>query len=298
MGRRALFQRVLLLLFALLLMAGREPQSLHAAKIVRGSGIGVILQKNVVAARDSALRKAFSAALEESVAGLFDFSSLSSYDAAVKEILARDPLEYIERYRILNDARDGNLYKIEVEAWVSEEKIKKRLADVGLIRYTGKTLELGLLIQTRMAEGVPRNLLGSTEEDFSGFAEQEYQSRGFGVVHDLVSADDVANSFEKLRLSNRLTAMQGRRVGADAVVLGLIEIHPAGNDDGVPLPGEYRVKLWVRAIRSSDAELLGIREAELTIRKDSPDFMIRQLIQQRLDGLLAALGEEIRKDVR
>lgn len=273
------------------------PQSVSALKTVQSTGIGVILQKDVAAARDRALVKAFSGAVEETVAGLFYFSTISHYNDALGEILSQDPMEYIERYRILTDLREGNLYKVEVEAAVSEEKIKRRLAKVGLVRYERKTLALALLIQTRVSEGLPSDLMGSDEEDFTRFAAQQYQTRGFDVIQDPVANEESPSSFEKLRVNNRLTALQGRRLGADAVVLGLVEICP-GKELGRPaLEGNFPVKLWVRAIRSSDAALLGIREGELMVKRGSSGFMVRQLLRQRLDALLNLLGEDIRKNI-
>ncbi len=281
----------------LLLVSLLFPQRALALKTVQSAGIGVILQKNVAAARERALEKAFSAAVEETVAGLFYFADITHYNDALREILSHDPMEYIDRYRILTDLRQDNLYKVEVEAAVSEEKIKGRLAEVGLIRYEGKTLALALLIQTRMDEGVPPGLMGS-EEDFTRFATQQYQTRGFDVLQDPVANEESPNSFEKLRVNNRLTALQGRRLGADAVVLGLVEIRPAKESGRQIFEGDFPVKLWVRAIRSSDATLLGIREGELTVKKDFSDFMVRQLIRQSLDALLNLLGEDIRKNIK
>ncbi len=273
------------------------PQTASALKTVQSTGIGVILQKDVVAARERALEKAFSGIVEETVAGLFYFSTISHYNDALREILSRDPMEYIVRYRILTDLREENLYKVEVEAAVSEEKIKRRLAEVGLIHYEGKTLELALLIQTRIDEDVPADLMGSDENDFTRFAAQQYRTRGFDVVQDPVANEESPNSFEKLRVNNRLTALQGRRLGADAVVLGLVEIRSGKDLGSRTYDGDLSVKLWVRAIRSSDATLLGIREGELTVKKEFSDFMVRQLIRQRFDALLNLLGEDIRKNI-
>ncbi|NOY53100.1 MAG: hypothetical protein GXP58_05700 [Deltaproteobacteria bacterium] len=273
------------------------PQSASALKTVQSTGIGVILQKDVNAARDQALKKAFSGAVEETVAGLFYFSTLSRYNDALKEILSHDPMEYIDRYRILFDRREDNLYKVEVEAGVSEEKIKRKLAEVGLIRYEGKTLALALFIQTRIDQGVPNRLMGN-KEDFTRFAAQQYRTRGFEIIRDPVASEESPNSFEKLRVNNRLTALQGRRLSADAVVLGLVEIRTAKESEMPAFEEDFSVKIWVRAIRSSDAALLGIREGELMIKRTASPFMVRQLIRQKLDALLNLLGEDIRKNIQ
>jgi len=282
----------LLLLFSIIF-----PRGASALKTVQSTGIGVILQKDVAAARDRALQKAFSGAVEETVAGLFYFADIAHYNEALKEILSHKPLEYIDRYRILSDRREENLYKVGVEASVSEEKIKKRLAAVGLIRYQGKTLSLALLIETRTGEGIPPGL-SEGEEDLTRFAAQQYKTRGFDVTEGAVATEEGPGSFEKLRVNNRLTALQGRRLGADAVVLGLVRIPPATETGNADLSGGLSAKLWVRAIRSSDATLLGIREGSLTIKRNASGLMIRQLIRQKLDALLNLLGEDIRRNIR
>jgi len=268
-----------------------------AEKRVQSTGIGVILNEDVASARDRALKKAFENALQELIAGLYPFADITNFDRAVKEVLATDPLEFIDRYRILLDSREENLYKVEVEAWVSEDKVNRRLSEAGLIRYEGKVLKLGILIRSRTDDADLERLFTEGNPDLTSFAARQYRMRGFEVSDGPVSVDQDAKGFEKLRVNNQLTAMQGRRLGADAIVLGQVEISGDRDRELTSRPDGYHVSLWVRGVRSSDAALLGIREKEMFIKSDTSDAMVLQLIRQDLDSLLAALGSDIRKNL-
>ncbi len=289
-----LYTRILYVVLAFFFLF---PHIASSEKIVQSSGIGVILKGDVEAARGRALKKAMKGAVREAVASLFYFSDLENFNQAVEELLAKDPLDYIDRYRFLSDLRDENLYKVEMEISVSEEKIKKELVEIGLIEDSLESLQLGILIGTKINDPSSRDFFSAEDTDFTAFAAQQCRTRGFFVLGGSISVDDSPKSFEKLRINNQLTALQGRRLGADAVVLGLIEISSEESRLGMQLPGDYRVSLWVRAIRSRDAALLGIRENEFTLKQNISKVMLWQLIYQNLDSLLADLGEDIRENM-
>lgn len=289
---------VIRILSLLIVLSVLFPQTVSAKKVVQSSGIGVILQEDVDGARDRAIRKALQQSVEESIASLFQFSDLSNFHEAVQGILSEDPLNYIDRYRFVTDARDENLYKVEVEVWVSEDKIKERLAGAGLVSYGEESYQLGVLIGTKIEENALAGVLEGEEGDFTAFASQQFRTRGFSITEGLISVDDSPRSFEKLRVNNQLTAMQGRRLGADAVVLGQIEIRSEESRLGMQIPGDYHVSIWLRAIRSTDAALLGLREKEFTLKQNISTFMLRQMIRQNLDSLLRTLGGDIRKNMR
>ncbi len=298
------------------------PAVMAAEKAIHTYGISVILKGDVQSARQRALDKAFGDALEESVTSVARAQNMASFQEILEEIRSDDPLTYVDKYRVLSDVRDRNVYKVEVEAWISEEKVKERLADIGLIRHQEKVVELGILMRTRTDEQIAAELASARGFDFNGFAVQQYRTRGFQVVQGTVSVDDSVEGLEKLRLNNRLTALQGRRLGADAVILGLVDIQtpaePTGtigpepaeavspgatdtvhsaSSTGVP-QGQYEVSLWLRAVRSSDGALIGIREGTFVSEPGVSTYMLRQEIRQRLDALFAALGETIREYVQ
>lgn len=272
------------------------PGPVSAGKIIQGSGTGVILRGDVEGARNRALDKALRSVIQESVSGIFHFSEIP--DQAVEKILSTDPFYYMEWYRFILDARADNLYQVAVEASVSEDKIKKRLSDIGAIHYTSESLRLGILIVTRIDKPPLKALFAGGGKDFSGFAAQQYRTRGFQVIDVPISVDGSPESFEKLRENNQLTAIQGRRIGSDAVVVGQVEISEEAKRPGMEHAGEYRVHMWIRAIRSRDAALLGLREGDFTLEQNASGGMLQQQVYQRFDSLLASLGKDIRENAK
>jgi hypothetical protein len=282
------------ILFVLLAVTVLSPSIALSQKIVRSSGIGVILKGDVETARERAMEKAFQSALQESIAGIARFTDISNYKQAVEKLLSEDPLYYIDRYRILTDKTEENLYKIVMEVWVSDEKIKNRLSETGMIGKSSKIVRLGILVNTKTDKQTPREFFKGQESEFTAYASQQCRSRGFQVIGGAITIDDSPRSFEKLRVNNQLTALQGRRIGADAILLGQVEIRTEGSRMGIDLPGDYHVHLWVRAIRSTDGSMLGLRESNFTLKQNISTFMLRQLIQQNLDSVLGDLGEDLR----
>ncbi|PIV82314.1 MAG: hypothetical protein COW52_14260, partial [Nitrospirae bacterium CG17_big_fil_post_rev_8_21_14_2_50_50_9] len=269
-----------------------------AGKIVQGSGTGVILKGDVEGARNRALDKALRNAIQESLSGILNYTEAPDQDKAYEKILSTDPFYYIEWYRFVLDARVENLYKIELEASVSEDKVKKRLSDIGVIPHASESLRLGILITNRINVSLPIGMFSEAGEDFTGFAGQQFHVRGFQVMDGPLSVDNTPESFEKLRENNQLTAIQGRRLGVDAVVLGQVEIGKETDRPGTDRSENYHVEIWVRAIRSRDAAVLGLREGDFILEKNASRAMSRQQVYQHFDSLLALIGKDIYENAK
>jgi len=274
------------------------PGPVSAGKIVQGSGTGVILRGDVEGARNRALDKALRNAIQESLSGILNYTEAPDQDKAYEKILSTDPFYYIEWYRFVLDARVENLYKIELEASVSEDKVKKRLSDIGVIPHASESLRLGILITNRINVSLPIGMFSEAGEDFTGFAGQQFHVRGFQVMDGPLSVDNTPESFEKLRENNQLTAIQGRRLGVDAVVLGQVEIGKETDRPGTDRSENYHVEIWVRAIRSRDAAVLGLREGDFILEKNASRAMSRQQVYQHFDSLLALIGKDIYENAK
>jgi len=262
---------------------------------LRSPGTAVILQGDVEEARNKALAKAFQGAVEETIVGLVGAGGL---EAAVEELAMQDPLDYVESFRLLTDYQDGNLYKVEVEVQVSQEMLQRRLGEQGLSRDEEKPQTLAILVHARVDEGVPPDHTTIVEQGYSRFAAERFQARGFKVIAGKVSVDDSLGNFEKLRLSNRLTAMQGRRLEADAVVLGLIEMDSEMEVTDAGVAKKYGILIWIRAIRSDDETILGIQEDRFTLEHHVSPDVVGEVIEARLDGLIGAVAVDIRNNLR
>lgn len=266
-----------------------------AEEPLRKSGTAVILQGDVEEARNKALAKAFQGAVEETIVGLVGAEALQ---AVLEELAIQDPLDYVESFRIVTDYRDENLYKVEVEAQVSQEMLKRRLGETGLAQDEEKPQTLAILVHAKADDSVPVDHMAIVKQGYSRFAAERFQARGFKVIAGKVSVDDSLGNFEKLRLSNRLTAMQGRRLEAAAVVLGLIEMDSEieATDGGVAK--QYGISIWIRAIRSDDETILGIQEDRFTLEHYVSPDVVSEVIEARLDGLIGAVAVDIRNNLR
>ena len=267
----------------------------RAEEPLRKSGTAVILQGDVEEARNKALAKAFQGALEETIGRLVGAEGVQ---AALEQLAIEDPLDYVESFQVLADYQDENLYKVQVDVQVSQEMLARRLGEKGLSRDEAKPQTLAILVHARVDEGVPADYSAIVEKGYSRFAAERFQARGFKVIAGKVSVDDSLGNFEKLRLSNRLTAMQGRRLEAAAVVLGLIEVVPEIEVTEAGVGRQYGITIWVRAIQSDDEMILSIQEDRFTLEQDVSPGVAGELIEARLDGLIGAVGVDIRNNLR
>lgn len=267
----------------------------QAEESLRRSGTAVVLKGNVEEARNKALAKAFQKAVEHTLAGLVGAEAV---EAVLEELGIEDPLDYVQSFRILADHQEGNLYRVEVEAQISQEMLKHRLVEMGLARDGEKPQTLAILVHARVDDGIPEDYKAILQQGYSRFAAERFRARGFKVIAGKVSVDDSLGNFEKLRLSNRLTAMQGRRLEAAAVVLGLIEMVPETEATYGEAAQNYGISLWVRAIQSDDEKILAIREDRFSLEHYVSPNVAGQLIEARLDGLIGAVGVDIRNSLR
>ena len=217
--------------------------------------------------------------------------------AALDELVVEDPLDYVESFRILKDHQDEKLYKVEVEVQVSQEMLARRLGEKGLSKDEEKPQTLAILMHAGVDAGVPDEYRAIVQQGYSRFAAERFQARGFQVIAGKVSVDDSLGNFEKLRLNNRLTAMQGRRLEAAAVVLGLIEMVPEIEVTESGVVKKYGISIWIRAIRSDDETILGIQEDGFTLEQEVSPNVVDEVIEARLDGLIGAIGVDIRNNL-
>ena len=203
---------VILMMFCLFTMPAFSPA--HAQKIVQAQGTASIQQDFVAIARDRAIEDAQRLAVEQAVGVMISNETLVENYQVISDKILQQSKGYIQSYEVLSDQREGNIYKVIIQAVVSTGQIKNDLEAIRLIIARKSKPRLMMLFD------------GRDQEDFIAEAgmSKYFMSKGF----KLVDSDTVRKNIERDRLASLArdphgAAQVGQRFGAEVILLCSVE---------------------------------------------------------------------------
>jgi hypothetical protein len=227
-----------------LVLAGGD---LFAQTRIEAQGAATIHNNMVDVARDKAIDNAQREAVEKAVGVMVSsFTEVENYQVKMDQILSESH-GFINTYKVLDEKREGNQYRVTIEADVSVNRLKDKLEAVNLILSRKSRPRLMVLI----GQGEKRDAVAESAMI------KHFLSRGFklvetkGVNRELsrynltVVADDAAAA-SKL----------GSRYGAEVLVVGRTEASTSRfTVNGVEMRFN-KVNLSARAVRVDTAEVI------------------------------------------
>jgi hypothetical protein len=186
----------------------------HAQKVVQAQGTGSIQKDFVAIARDRAIDDAQRLAVEQAVGVMISNETLVENYQVISDKILQQSKGYIQSYDILSDRREGNIYKVTIEALVETGQIRNDLEAIRLIIARKSKPRLMILFD------------GRDQEDFIAEAgmTKYFMSKGF----KLVDPGTVRKNLEHDRLTSlardpRGAAQVGQRFGAEVILLCSVE---------------------------------------------------------------------------
>ncbi|MBP9021399.1 MAG: flagellar assembly protein T N-terminal domain-containing protein [Syntrophobacterales bacterium] len=227
-----------------LVLAGGD---LFAQTRIEAQGAATIHNNMVDVARDKAIDNAQREAVEKAVGVMVSsFTEVENYQVKMDQILSESH-GFINTYKVLDERREGNQYRVTIEADVSVNRLKDKLEAVNLILSRKSRPRLMVLI----GQGEKRDAVAESAMI------KHFLSRGFklvetkGVNRELsrynltVVADDAAAA-SKL----------GSRYGAEVLVVGRTEASTSRfTVNGVEMRFN-KVNLSARAVKVDTAEVI------------------------------------------
>ncbi len=227
-----------------LVLAGGD---LFAQTRIEAQGAATIHNNMVDVARDKAIDNAQREAVEKAVGVMVSsFTEVENYQVKMDQILSESH-GFINTYKVLDEKREGNQYRVTIEADVSVNRLKDKLEAVNLILSRKSRPRLMVLI----GQGEKRDAVAESAMI------KHFLSRGFklvetkGVNRELsrynltVVADDAAAA-SKL----------GSRYGAEVLVVGRTEASTSRfTVNGVEMRFN-KVNLSARAVKVDTAEVI------------------------------------------
>ena len=193
-----------LCLFAVLFLS---PQ-VRAQDPIRAVGMATIYNNAVDVARDKALENALRNVIEEKVGVMVtSVSEVENFELKMDQILS-ESRGFISNYKILSEGKQGNTYKVTVEAEVETGRLKDRMAAVQLVMVRKSKPRLMIILnghekQQAIAEAVMTKY---------------FLSNGFKIV-DVSAAQKTEASFNALSSDSRTLSSVAQKYGAEIVVL-------------------------------------------------------------------------------
>ncbi len=189
--------------------------TVYAQDKVRAVGMATIHKSAVDIARDKAIENAQRNAVEEKVGVMItSFSEVENFQVKMDQILSESK-GFINTYTIISEGRDGDTYKVTIEADVGTGRLKDRMEAIALIMARKSKPRLMLLFSEQ------------TQKDaIAEAAMAKYlMSQGFKFVD--AGALKKTKGFERLQSLNadrKEISETARRYGAEVIILAKVEV--------------------------------------------------------------------------
>ncbi len=205
--------------------------ALASAQTVVVEGVAAVVDGDVPIARDRALDDAKRKAVEQ-VAGteIRSRTVTESFQLVEDEILARAS-GFVEAHRILDEAREGDVYRVRIEARVHAEALAEDLSAL----LGSKPRVIVLVAEQNIGSDRPEAWWGSSgaSADLSLFTNalvEAWQPRGYTFVDPELLAGElkVRGPMRSPELSNAAARKLARGADADVAVIGQVLVNDAG----------------------------------------------------------------------
>jgi len=104
--------------------------------MVRATGVATINNGVVDIARDKAIENALRSAVEEKIGVMIkSYTEVENYELKMDQILSESK-GFVNSYRIVSEGREGNTYKVVIDAEVGVGKLEERMEALALIMNT------------------------------------------------------------------------------------------------------------------------------------------------------------------
>src|SRR4030043_2154041 len=120
-------KKLILTCVCFIVMLGFFPSIISAGEVTIAEGVAVIVGNNIPGARDKALDDALRKAVEQAVGTIVSSDTMAENFKVIHDKILAQTTGYVERYKILSEMQDGELYKVKVQAEVGKDNRKNGL---------------------------------------------------------------------------------------------------------------------------------------------------------------------------
>src|SRR4030043_686709 len=253
-------KKLILTCVCFIVMLGFFPSIISAGEVTIAEGVAVIVGNNIPGARDKALDDALRKAVEQAVGTLVSSDTMAENYRVIHDKILAQTTGYIERYKILTEVQEGELYRIKVQAEVGKDNLTNDLRALGLLHVLKEKPKVMVIIDEKVG-----GLYGTTGWEEAGQAESTIMEKllnaGFNVVDSQTVRANITRD-KALRLLEgdpEAAAAAGLQHGAQVVITGKSFSKNAGGKLYGTQMQSIQATVQARVIRTDDAKVIASR---------------------------------------
>jgi hypothetical protein len=226
-------------------------------------GLAAIIGGNIPAARDKAIDDALRKAVEQAVGTLVSSDTLSEQYKIIHDKILAQTTGYVQRYKILSEKPEGELYRVKLQAEVGRANLTNDLRALGLLHVLAEKPKIMVIMEEKVM-----GVFGTTAFEDVGQAEstliQRLLAAGFNVVDPQTVKSNISRD-QALRIlegDNNAAAAAGLQYGAQIVISGKAFSKNAGGRIAGTQLQSLQATLQARAIRTDSAKIISSRSEQ------------------------------------
>lgn len=249
-----------LIIFLLLFLPAMTGTS-RAGEMIRAEGVAAIVGGNAVSARAKAIDDALRKAVEQAVGTIISSGTMTRNYTLVHDKILAKTAGFIERYTIVSEDREGDLYRVTIQAEVGRTNLMDDLSALGLLHALKEKPKVMVIIDEKMGL-----MYGAEAAERVGLAESAIMEKlinaGFNVVDPSTVRANISRDRELRMLEGdaRASAAEGLKYEAQVVITGKAFSKNAGNVRGSGMLS-IQATIQARVIRTDTAKVIASRNA-------------------------------------
>lgn len=264
----------------------------YAQQLVEASGESIIFNNDVQQARNEAILRAKWTAAENVLGVKVKAQSVVSNFALVDEVIQKSVSGYVESYKVLNEGRDGDVYRVRISAKVVKENAEKALSSIARVS------SVAVLLPAFFLDGMVEETNTLSESLTGRIVEQ-----GFNVVDIATLEPSTAGQVEQALKRNDMLFMRSLTLNSlsNLALVGKVDFALStqkGEDVGYGARMPFNVvtaRLHYKLISVSDKKILLAESVEAKGKalddKDAANQAMKQLAEKVATKLLATLSK-------
>lgn len=210
------------------------------------------LRDNVAAAREKAIADALVTALAKVAADMMQPAGVVDHFARLNEDVFNRPNDFVQNYRVLTEHKTQGHYRVLVEVTVALERLGDTIGASTAAPVAAPPQRFVLLVAEQPAPGAAFQgwWMGPAEGPAAAALAQALTQKGLEVITP--SGGPLEPAFHRPDLSDAEAIAIGRRLGAQAVVIGTATTAASANVMGVNIRS-FQALIKARTLRVDPA---------------------------------------------
>jgi hypothetical protein len=247
-------------------------ESVHAAsatRMVTTIGTGPIQGGNIASGRDQAISHSLISAVDRVVADLLPKDAILHHFQALNQAIYSDPNQFIQDFKVLTESADGKSYRLVVESTVAVDRLRAKLASLGVLPGAMSLPKILLLIaEQNISDPAPRTWWTEAAPAAHGLWEarvvKQLADKGFTIIpHGALTGRLQPGA----PLDDSQAREAARALGADVVIVGQANVDLAPNTMGGTVRS-FSGRIDARAVLMATGEIIA-RSSRTSVSADA-----------------------------